>query len=122
VPVAMSSRRARWPYQPSRLTRRQGVRRLRSRSARLGSRAPVSGGRPRLRGWRGGGGSHRQASRRRRVTTVRCGARSRSRAMAEKLLSVTATTRRPGSQRAIWGSTWRAQSVSLLCRWPCLAA
>src|SRR3954471_21694317 len=34
--------------------------------------------------------------------------------MAEKLLSITAITRRPGSQRAVWSSTWRAQSVSLL--------
>jgi hypothetical protein len=35
--------------------------------------------------------------------------------MAEKLLSPTAITRRPGSQRAVWSSTCRAQSVSFLC-------
>ena len=64
VPEAMSSRRVVRPYQPSMVTRRQGVRRLRTRSARLGSRAPLTGGRPRVRGRRGGGGSHRQASRR----------------------------------------------------------
>jgi len=73
-------------------------------------------------GRRGGGGSHRQASRRRRVTTVRCGARARSRAMAEKLLSATAMTRRPGSQRATCSSTCRPQSVSFLCCLPCSAA
>src|SRR3954466_5779940 len=93
VPEARSSRRVLRPYQPSMLTRRQGVRRLRRHSARLGSRAPVTAERPRCRGRRGGGGSHRQASRRRRVTTVRCGVRARSKAMAEKLLSATAMTR-----------------------------
>jgi hypothetical protein len=38
--------------------------------------------------------------------------------MAEKLLSATATTRRPGSQRATCSSAWRPQSVSFLKRMP----
>ena len=42
----------------------------------------------------------------------------RSSSMAEKLLSATATTRRPGSQRAVCKSAWRAQSVSFLWRGP----
>jgi hypothetical protein len=42
--------------------------------------------------------------------------------MAEKLLSATATMRRPGSQRATRTSAWRAQSVSFLCRRPRAAA
>lgn len=114
VPEAMSSRRVLRSYQPSMLTRRQGVRPLRKRSAKLGSRAPVAGDRPRCRGRRGGGGSHRQASRRRRVTTVRCGARSRSRAMAEKLLSATATTRRPGGG---WPPrAWRRRRLGRVAR------
>ena len=42
--------------------------------------------------------------------------------MAEKLLSATATTRRPGSQRATCSSACRPQSVSFLKRMPRAAA
>ena len=42
--------------------------------------------------------------------------------MAEKPLSATATTRRPGSQRATCSSAWRPQSVSFLKRMPRPAA
>ena len=38
--------------------------------------------------------------------------------MAETLLSATAITCRPGSQRAVCSSAWRAPSVSFLCRRP----
>ena len=56
------------------------------------------------------------------MTTVRCGARPRNGAMAEKPPSATATMRRSGSQRATCSSAWRPQSVSFLKRMPLAAA
>src|SRR3954468_9482064 len=122
MPETMSSRRSVLPYQPRIVTRCHGVAGSASRSLKLGRRAPLSGDRPLLPGRRGGGGWYRRASRRRRVITLKCALTSRSRSMTEKLLSATAITCRPGSQRAVCSSAWRAWSVSFLCRFPWLCA
>src|SRR3954453_1000131 len=87
-------------------------------SSKLGRRAPLTRGRPSVPGIRGGAGSYRPGSSRSREIMHRCRPTSRRSSIAEKLLSPTAITRRPGSQRAVWSNTWRAQSVGFLCRWP----
>src|SRR3954466_6820473 len=114
----MWRRRSARPYQPSTLTRCQDVAGSASRSSKLGRRAPLTRGRPSVPGIRGGAGSYRPASSRSREIMHRCRPPSRKSSIAEKLLSPTAITRRPGSQRAVWSSPCRAQSVSFLCRWP----
>src|SRR3954447_23511150 len=82
----------------------------------LGRRAPLTRGRPSVPGFGGGAGSYRPASSRSREIMHRCRPPSRKSSMAEKLLSPTAITRRPGSQRTVCSSPCRAQSVSFLCR------
>lgn len=56
VPEAMSSLRSVRPYQPSMLTLRQRVAGFSSRCFRVGSRPPLTGGRPTAPGLRGGAG------------------------------------------------------------------
>jgi hypothetical protein len=86
------------PYQPWTTTRCHAVVGSATRSVRVGSRAPLTRGRPLSPGRRGGGGSYRPASSRSRVTTSRYGLTERSNSMTEKLLS--ATIRRSGSGRS----------------------
>src|SRR4051794_33722537 len=64
--------------------------------------------------WRGG--SNSRASRRRRVTTVSLWRSAASRSMTAYVVSATAMTRRPGSQRLTRSSIWQPQSVSGLWR------
>src|SRR3954470_13116505 len=97
----MWRRRSAWPYQPSTLIRCQAVAGSASCSSKLGRRAPLTRGRPSVPGIRGGAGSYRRASSRSREIMHRCRPTSRKSSIAEKLLSPTAITRRPGSQRAV---------------------
>jgi len=62
--------RAASPYQRGTVTVAHAVAGSTARAARFGSRGPTPGGRPLAWGWRGGGGSHKRASRRKRVTMV----------------------------------------------------
>jgi hypothetical protein len=86
---------------------------------RVGRRLPFSRGRPVCRGGRGGAGSYRAASSRRRVRPQLGLGKWQMRynkVITAKLLSVTTTRGRSGSQRRTTRNICRAQSVSFLCR------
>src|SRR5688500_2525300 len=103
------------PYQPWTTTRCHAVVGSATRSVRVGSRAPLTRGRPLSPGRQGGGGSYRPASSRSRVTTSRYGLTERSNSMTEKLLS--ATIRRPagGLQQRLTVGQLLVPSALLLC-------
>ena len=119
-PVASSTWRSPVPYQSGTVCSRHLVAGSVSRCSRVGSRPPVRGGLPTERGERRGAGANRRASSRRRVTTQTRERTASSRSMAAKPLSATATMRRSGSQRATCRSIWRAPSISVLWRTPCV--
>ncbi len=112
VPVAVSMARSRFPYQSGTLWGCHTVAASASTAVSLGRRLPLRGGRPRVPLRRGGAGANRLASRRRRVTTQAWGLSAARNAMAAKALSATTTMRRPGNQRRICRTIWRAASSS----------
>ena len=84
-------------------------------SARFGRRAPLVRGRPTVPGRRGGAGSYRAASSRRRVTqTSPCRASAARKSRAAKLLSPTSTSSRPAASGVLAGPS-AAPSRSASC-------
>src|SRR3954447_10406845 len=119
VPEQTSTTRSPSPYRPGTAISAQRVPASARTAERFGRRAPLVRGRPTVPGRRGGAGSYRAASSRRRVTRIRPRRTSAARrSRAAKLASPTSTTSRPGSQRRAWRATCRAQSVSFLWRLP----
>jgi hypothetical protein len=107
------------PAGPGTTTLTQRVSSSTRTAASFGRRAPLVRGRPTVPGWRGGAGSYKAASNRRRVMqTSPWRARAARRSRAAKLLSPSSTTSRPGSHRRACKPICRAQSVSFLCRLP----
>ena len=142
VAEQISTTRSRSPYQAGTATGRQHVASSTSTSERLDRRAPLARGRPTVPGLRSGAGSYSAASSRRRVIAViPCRANVTRKSKAAKLLSPGSTIPRSGSHRSrrersgprsgsrpqrrprrgrACKAICRAQSVSFLCRLPCL--
>lgn len=118
--VISSSLSCLWPYQAETQIRCQTVAGFARSVLSLGKGAPFCAGRPMLCRDRSGGISKRLASSRNLLISVARCLTACTKSWVPKLLSATKTHWRSGSHRHSCMIPCRAQSVSKLCRRPCL--